>query len=131
MSSQLTSAVLPKRHRPVFLRQIRRLKAVFVLEPGHQLFAVADATPQYGDDERWGQQHQQRTKRHYRTWLGLRDVETLWNTRRRSKLHLENAANRRVITRWDRELWMLSSTRRTYCFLLFSRFRTSGFVRGV
>lgn len=88
---RLTSAVLPKRHGPVFLRQIRRLEAVLVLEPGHQLVAVADGAPQRGDDERRGQQQQ--ADRHdgartgSRRWTGLgtthgRTIKTSFGKRR-------------------------------------------------
>ncbi len=57
----LTSAILPERHGPVLLRQIRRFETVLVLEPGHDLVAAAQVGTARQQDEHGGHHHQRQT----------------------------------------------------------------------
>lgn len=58
-----TSAILPERYGTVLLRQVRRLEAVLVLEPGHDLLTAAAkrsgvaVQEDDGGDEHGGRRH--------------------------------------------------------------------------
>lgn len=55
-SCWLTSAILPKWHRTVLLRQIRGFEAVLVLEPWHNLISVSDVRETWDENDD-GQEH--------------------------------------------------------------------------